>query len=507
MFNPWSLKLITLLPLAALIPLTAKPSEFRESQPTCGLPIFTARQIIKDRAYWYKNTRWKTGQVIPVYFLNGKKEQRKGVEHCAREWEKYGNFRFKFHTQPKTRKDHAILISFQKLRPGVAGWSSVGGGTTGTSHPSMAFLPHERGSAGCGTVLHEFGHALGLLHEQNSPGGKLDWIRAEAYKYFRKKYKWGRKQVDEKIFNKTSDKYYNWGKFDRLSVMAYYIAGKLFRDGWPLGGRSGLSLGDQKGIARLYPGKTQPTDRKPVFIYYNEQKKSLRLSVKNGRYKTYLNDQLIATIDSSKQGYKGKASEKISLEGRLRRRGKNKIHFEFSPLAQDWHYSYSFYEGKRYLDSGYCAPKRNCVRPEARWNDGFYFTHISNGNGSRTDPEPNPEQPKFNPALNLPFLDAIFEGDSARTGKLLNRGADPNAKSRGWSGLMYAAYFGHEKIAQLLLQRRVDTYVKVSGWDARRLAEQRGHSRIVRMIDAFHGQRAEAPRIKKRGRIRPPRPH
>ena len=57
------------------------PSSGPEAQ--CGLPMFTDRNIAKNRAYYYKNTSWKTGGIIPVYFLNGSAEQRIGVEHSG----------------------------------------------------------------------------------------------------------------------------------------------------------------------------------------------------------------------------------------------------------------------------------------------------------------------------------------------------------------------------------------------------------------------------------------
>ena len=77
---------------------------------SCGLPIFDAP---KERALYYKNREWKPGQVIKVYFLNGTEIERGAVEHYAREWEKYGHFKFEFHQERKTQKEHTVLIKFE----------------------------------------------------------------------------------------------------------------------------------------------------------------------------------------------------------------------------------------------------------------------------------------------------------------------------------------------------------------------------------------------------------
>lgn len=166
---------------------------------SCGMPIFNSN---RERAFFYKKTGWKAGQVIKVYFVNGTTEERGVTEHYAREWERYGNFTFEFHQEKKTVKEHTILIKFEQQKPGVAGWSTVGWGTESTDSHSMSFFPGIRSDR---TILHEFGHALGLSHEQMSPAGGLDWIPAEAYKYFREQFKWDTTKVDQEILNKTSD--------------------------------------------------------------------------------------------------------------------------------------------------------------------------------------------------------------------------------------------------------------------------------------------------------------
>ena len=58
------------------------------------------------------------------------------------------------------------------------------------------------------------------------------------------------------------------------------------------------------------------------------------------------------------------------------------------------------------------------------------------------------------------------------------------AKTKGWTSLMYAAYFGHEKVASILLRYGADTSLEIQGWKAIDLARSRGFRQIVSLISS-----------------------
>lgn len=110
---------------------------------------------------------WTNGQTLRIGFLDGDDWQKGQVRQYAVEWCRYANLTFAF--DPPLNSPCEILISF--MEPGS--WSQLGTySLLKTALPipeaSMNFgwmwygVPEEDLRA---TILHEFGHALGLVHE------------------------------------------------------------------------------------------------------------------------------------------------------------------------------------------------------------------------------------------------------------------------------------------------------------------------------------------------------
>jgi len=85
-----------------------------------------------------------------------------------------------------------------------------------------------------GTVLHEFGHVIGLLHEHQSPyrylGLKFNFNDA-FYEYFYKKDGWDKEQTDSEIEKTYVEKEIGGTYYDPDSVMLYFIPDDLTIDG------------------------------------------------------------------------------------------------------------------------------------------------------------------------------------------------------------------------------------------------------------------------------------
>ena len=117
---------------------------------------------------------WNPGDVITVFLAtaNGSDFIREQVKQFARVWEQHANIKFDFTTDFDAAK---IKVGFFK---NGQSWSWVGRDvlfnplqfyTMNFGWFDAATLPEEFSS----TVTHEFGHALGFLHEQQSPASPL----------------------------------------------------------------------------------------------------------------------------------------------------------------------------------------------------------------------------------------------------------------------------------------------------------------------------------------------
>lgn len=105
-------------------------------------------------------------------------------------------------------------------------------------------------------VTHEFGHALGLLHEQSFPGA-VKWKKTDSvYNYYKETQGWERSKVDFNVFEVADQFFTNGTTYDPKSIMHYSIEPWQTLDGYSLKSSTELSLGDKSLIAALYPKNT-----------------------------------------------------------------------------------------------------------------------------------------------------------------------------------------------------------------------------------------------------------
>jgi hypothetical protein len=103
-------------------------------------------------------------------------------------------------------------------------------------------------------VVHEFGHALGCIHEHQQPNEHLKWNQDAVYAAFSgpPNY-WSKADIDHNILEKYSPQGISATRFDRKSIMLYQFDGSLFTDkkGTPL--NTHLSQLDEEMIGQMYP--------------------------------------------------------------------------------------------------------------------------------------------------------------------------------------------------------------------------------------------------------------
>ena len=83
------------------------------------------------------------------------------------------------------------------------------------------------------TVLHEFGHALGLIHEHQNgidDSNTIKWNKPLLYSYTKDTQGWSKQKTNKQIVMKYDKNQLNGSSFDPKSIMLYFFPPKLTTD-------------------------------------------------------------------------------------------------------------------------------------------------------------------------------------------------------------------------------------------------------------------------------------
>lgn len=130
--------------------------------------------------------------------------------------------------------------------------------------PTMCF-----GWLDVGTIVHEFCHALGMIHEHQNPFGKgIQWNEAKVYQWARMTQGWDRQTTYSNIIERYRTDQVNGSEFDPKSIMLYFYPKELTSDGVGTSANHSLSYLDSEWLKHIYPqrgqSRTFPTDLKDV---------------------------------------------------------------------------------------------------------------------------------------------------------------------------------------------------------------------------------------------------
>jgi len=243
--------------------LQKKLAKKRRSQPSSA--------NARTQATIAKGYLFKPGRILTIAFKGGDYELHKDIARWAKAWQKHANIKFDFgHDKDKgcfrswsrrnKNKKADIRISFESTSGNTGYWSAIGNDIDQVvdgeafypaNIPTMNYqdLRSHKKSKQRAFVLHEFGHAIGFLHEHQSPSGKCNkefrWEDEKGYKpkftkkdgfirddnglspgIFRvmenKPYEWSHQQVVDNMQMLKRDYAFARTKFDPKSIMKYY---------------------------------------------------------------------------------------------------------------------------------------------------------------------------------------------------------------------------------------------------------------------------------------------
>lgn len=196
---------------------------------------------------------WVPGSVLRVRFVAGDTTLRARVIRLAQIWSAYANISFVLSED----EDAEIRVQFQE---DMGSWSYEGTRCLDVikTEPTMNYgwlradSPIEEIES---TVLHEFGHVLGLAHEHANPAGAVAWDKKKVYASLTgpPNY-WTKESVSTNVLDTWAEDRFPFAKpFDPLSIMAWSFPAE-FTGGEEIFRRNvAISPGDKEFVSRLYP--------------------------------------------------------------------------------------------------------------------------------------------------------------------------------------------------------------------------------------------------------------
>jgi hypothetical protein len=196
---------------------------------------------------------WEAGRTLRIRFLDGDEAVQRKVARFAQEWTEHANLALAFDNDANAE----IRISFKE----VGSWSQIGKDALdrriGKDEPTMNFgwlttaTPNDEVRR---VVLHEFGHAIGLIHEHQNPKVTIPWNKDALYAYYQgPPNSWTKEQVEINILQVYDMRMTKYSRFDRKSIMLYPVPKELTIGGFEVGWNNDLSYYDRLYIRKWYP--------------------------------------------------------------------------------------------------------------------------------------------------------------------------------------------------------------------------------------------------------------
>ena len=248
---------LALKPLSATDALTGR-SAFKEptlqlAQANTGDDLAQLRfctQLEEGRAASPKGAAWDRPE-LRVQFLEGDTRIHHKIMDIASTWSQHGNIRFK----QVNAGPAEIRVSFQPK----GSWSYVGKAAAliDSSEPTMNYgwlTLDTSDSEYQRVVLHEFGHAIGLMHEHQNPEAGIPWDEEAVYRYYERTQGWPRDYIESNVLAVASENFTNFSDYDPDSIMHYAVPNSLTLGDWETAWNAELSETDKAFVRHvLYP--------------------------------------------------------------------------------------------------------------------------------------------------------------------------------------------------------------------------------------------------------------
>jgi hypothetical protein len=213
-------------------------------------------QSSNEKAALLNEARWNAGDVIRVKFLEGDESLQERVRETAERWTEAGmaNVEFQWVDQDD---DAEIRIAFVD---GDGSWSYLGTvcRSIPDDQPTMNYgwlTPDSDDAELNRVVMHEFGHALGLIHEHQNPEGGIQWNEpAVIADLSGPPNNWDEAAITSNVLAHYASEDVTATPVDGDSIMMYPIPEAWTLDGFSADLNTDVSAQDREFIHQEYPG-------------------------------------------------------------------------------------------------------------------------------------------------------------------------------------------------------------------------------------------------------------
>jgi serralysin len=218
-----------------------------------NVPEEEERALEGGKAALLNAFRWPIGSTIKIRFLEGPTALRERVRQAAEKWIAPGMAKLQFGWLGAGDAD--VRIAFQQ---GDGSWSYIGtyGRQIPKNEPTMNFGWLDSSSTDREireVVLHEVGHAIGLIHEHQNPQHAIQWNKAAVRRDLSgPPNNWDDATIEHNMFERYDPATLTATRVDRKSIMMYPIPRTWTLDGFSSGMNSSLSSGDRRLIKKVY---------------------------------------------------------------------------------------------------------------------------------------------------------------------------------------------------------------------------------------------------------------